>query len=114
MCRQGAPLGDALFYLLCAVIDEPHVSILACCLQAIVAGLHVGNLLRHAIAEGLRGPKLDIVVSLGRLPAIDIPSQIHHKRDLLLGRLDVTHIEHPNLAGTIGIGLGEFRAQEDC
>ena len=114
MCLQGAPLRNALLNLLCAVIDEPYVCILACCLQAIVASLNVGNLLRHATAEGLCGPILDIVVSLGGFPAIDIPSQIHHKRDFLLGWFDVSHIEHPDLAGTIGIGLGQFRAQKGC
>ena len=47
-------------------------------------------------------------MGLGGLPSTDVPCQIHGKRDFLLCRFDVAHVEHPDVSGPKGVGLGQF------
>ena len=112
LCRQGAPPGHPLLDLRFGIVDEPHMGIFAGSLQLIVASHQVGYLLRRLCAKSLCRPVLDIVVCFCRFPAVDVPGQVHHERYLLLGRLDVADVEDPYLPCTVGVGLGEFCAEE--
>ena len=47
-----------------------------------------------------------------RRPSLQIPCEFHGEGDLLLCRLDVSDVEDPDLAGTIGVCLGEFCGNE--
>ena len=71
---QLSPLGNALSYLLLAIVDEPNMCVFASSLQLIITSLNVGNILCQRTAKGFRCPIPDVIIRMFGLPTVDVPS----------------------------------------
>ena len=80
--------------------------------QPVVLTFDGSNLVGHVLTEGACSPGATVTGSIGGLPGIDIPSHVHTELQLLLGRLNVAHVDDPQTLDALLVCPRELVADE--